>query len=285
LKKNNIFFIAEIGVNHNGVLDIAKQLIDMAKRCGCDAVKFQKRTVDKVYTEEFLNSFRESPWGTTQRQQKFGLEFNKDEYDEIDEYCKKIKIEWFASAWDDDSQIFLDGYDLKYNKIASPMITHKSLVNHIAKQRKKTFISTGMSSLKEIDDVVNKFVDDECPFVLMHCTSIYPCPNDKLNLNVITKLIDRYDCEVGYSGHSSGILDTSVAVVLGATYLEKHISLDRAMYGSDQSASLEEHGLWYAVRDAHKTCIMLGDGKKRITDEELKNRKKLKYWETSTTNG
>ena len=187
--KNKIFCIAEIGINHNGDINIAKKLIRMAKKCGCDAVKFQKRNIDIVYSKDYLNSYRESKWGKTQRQQKIGLEFNKEEYNQINEYCKSLDIEWFASAWDEDSQIFLDSYDCKYNKVASTMLTHDKLLHHIAKQGKLTFISTGMSTWDEIDHAVNIFRINNCPFVLMHCVSIYPCPNDKLNLNLIKEIL------------------------------------------------------------------------------------------------
>jgi len=277
--KNNIYFTGEIGINHNGDIEIAKNLIKMAKDCDCDAVKFQKRNIDKVYSKEFLDSYRESPWGKTQRAQKKALEFGKKEFDEIDAYCKEIGIDWYASAWDEDSQVFLEQYDLKYNKIASPMLTHKDLMKHVAKEGKLTFMSTGMSTYDEIDEAVNMFRTYECPFVLMHCVSIYPCPPEYLNLNMITNLRKRYDCEVGYSGHSSGILDTSIASALGARYLEKHITLERSMYGSDQSASLERTGLKYSIRNARVINKMLGDGKKILLSDEEKNKIKLRYWE------
>lgn len=277
--KNKIFFTGEIGINHNGDIEIAKKLIDMAKDANCDAVKFQKRTIEMVYTKEYLEEYRNSPWGDTQLKQKKGLEFNKKEYDCINNYCKDVGIEWYASAWDVDSQLFLEQYNLNYNKIASPMMTHDKLIKHIAKSKKLTFISTGMSSFDEIDHVVNIFRSYKCPFVLMHCVSIYPCPNEYLNLKMIKTLKDRYDCEVGYSGHSPGILDTSIAVALGARYLEKHITLDRAMYGSDQAASLEKTGLDYSIRNARVIDEMIGNGKKVLLSEEEKNKIKLRYWE------
>jgi N-acetylneuraminate synthase len=251
----------------------------MAKKCGCDAVKFQKRTIDKVYTDKFLNSYRESPWGKTQRDQKRGLEFGKKEYDEIDEYCREKEIDWYASAWDEDSQVFLDKYNLKYNKIASPMLTHRELLMHVARQKKKTIISTGMSSWEEMDYAVNIFRFYSCPFVVMHCVSVYPCPPDYLNLNMIKTIKKRYKCDIGYSGHSQGILDTSIAVAFGAKYIEKHITLDRSMYGSDQSASLERQGLIYSIRNARVVNGMLGNGKNTILSEEEKNKIKLRYWE------
>jgi len=274
-----IYFTGEIGINHNGDIKLAKELIKMAKDCGCDAVKFQKRTIDKVYNKEFLDSYRESPWGKTQRAQKIALEFGKREFDEIDNYCRELDIDWYASAWDEDSQVFLEQYDLKYNKIASPMLTHKALLEHVANEEKPTFISTGMSTYNEIDDAINIFRSYKCPYVLMHCVSIYPCPPEHLNLNMIKTLKNRYDCDIGYSGHSQGILDTTIAVAFGARYLEKHITLNRAMYGSDQSASLERKGLQYSIRNARVINKMLGDGKKKVLSNEEKNKIKLRYWE------
>ena len=273
-----MFFIAEIGINHNGLLENAKELIDMAVKCKCDAVKFQKRTIDKVYTKEFLDSFRESPWGETQREQKEGLELSEKDYDQINKYCKEKGIEWFASAWDVDSLNFLDKYDLKYNKVASAMITNIPFVEEVAKKGKMTFISTGMSTLEEINKIVNIFKYHECPFVLMHCVGIYPCPDELLNLKMITTLQNKYDCPIGYSGHSPGIWDTIVATVLGAKYIEKHITLDRAMYGSDQPASLEFRGLELVVKNCNLVEKMIGGGIKKILEKEQKVRDKLRYW-------
>ena len=274
-----IFVVAEIGINHNGSVEFAKKLIDMAVDCGCDAVKFQKRTLEKVIPEEMWHHKKETPWGFIDYiDYKRKLEFGKEEFDEIDKYCKEVGIDWFASAWDIKSQEFLDKYDLKYNKIASPMLTFDELIEHVAKQGKKTFISTGMSTWEEVDKVVNIFKQQECPFVLMHCVGIYPCPDDKLNLNVVAKIKERYGGEVGYSGHSPGIMDAPLAVSLGARYIEKHITLDRSMFGSDQSASLERKGLRYVVQNTNEVLGMLGSGRKVIYDEEMKVRNKLKYW-------
>jgi len=271
--------IGEIGINHNGDINLAKKLIDMAKSCGCDAVKFQKRTIKKVYSDEYLNSPRKSPWGKTQLAQKLGLEFEKEEYDIIDKYCKEKKIDWFASAWDIDSQIFLQQYDLPFNKIASPMITNIDFLKYVASLGKKTIISTGMTNLYDIDKAVNIFRSYKCPFVLMHCTSIYPCPVDKCNLSMINTLRNRYKCEIGYSGHSPGVVDSYIAATLGANYIEKHITLDRAMYGSDQSASLERHGLELTVKNCKLIKSFLGDGKPRLYKEEIENARKMRYWE------
>jgi len=273
-----VFIIAEIGINHNGSTDLAKKLIKLAKDCGCDAVKFQKRTIDTVYTKEYLNKPRESPWGKTQRAQKYGLEFNKRQFKIIDDYCKELGIDWFASAWDVDSQVFLDQFDLKYNKIASPMLTHDDLLEHVAKQGKKTFISTGMSSWKDIDKAVNIFRAFKCPFVLMHCTSIYPCPVDKLDIKMVETLKKRYNCDVGYSGHSPGFIDSVVAASIGAKYIEKHITLDRAMYGSDQAASMERRGMELTVKNCKLIDSFMGDGKLKLYPEEEENLRKLRYW-------
>ena len=272
------FIIAEIGINHNGDVNIAKRLIDMAKECGADAVKFQKRTIDIVYTKEVLDSPRQSPWGTTQRAQKEGLEFGKKEYDEIDAYCKKKGIYWFASAWDEKSQEFLRGYNLPFNKIASTMLTHKKLVDMVAEEKKYTFISTGMSSFEQIDRVVNIFKKRGCEYTLLHCVSVYPCPDEWSNLKMIVTLKDRYKCPVGYSGHEHGILPSTLAVALGAVTIERHITLDRSMYGSDQSASLEKRGLELLVRDSRDVRRILGSGEKIIIPEEEKVSYKLRYF-------
>ena len=276
----NVFIIAEIGINHNGDLDIAKKLIDEAKSAGCDAVKFQKRNVELVYFPEELAKLRESPWGETNYQQKAGLEFSKEQYDEIDSYCLQKGIEWFASAWDLESQEFLSSYNLKYNKIASPMLTVIPLLHEVAKEKKYTFISTGMSTLEEIDAAVKIFRKYDCPFELMHCNSSYPSNNKEANLKVIKSLRERYKCDVGYSGHERGIQISSAAVALGATSVERHITIDRSMYGSDQAASLGLTGLKKMVRDIRVISGALGDGIKRVYESELPARKKLSlpYW-------
>ena len=237
---DNILIIGEVGINHNGDIDIAKKLIDMSVRCGCDAVKFQKRDIDIVYSEEELLKLRESPWGNTQRDQKEGLEFSEKEYDIINDYCNEKKINWFASAWDEKSLDFLDKYNLKHNKIASAMITNLDFLNAAAKKNKYTFISTGMSTYSNIDKAVEIFKKNNCNFELMHSVSTYPCSEDRLNLHLIEKLRDKYKCKVGYSGHEASVSPSVVAVARGANSLERHITLDRSMYGSDQSASLEE---------------------------------------------
>ena len=272
-----VFICAEIGINHNGSIDTAKKLIDMAVRCGCDAVKFQKRTVDKVYTDEVLDSPRESPFGKTTRDQKLGLEFSLKQYSIIDKYCKKQKISWYVSCWDIQSQIDMRKFNTKYNKVASAMLTHKKLLEIIAKEKKYTFISTGMSTMKEISEAVQIFKKNKCPFELMHSHSTYPMPEEEANLNVILYLKKKFKCNIGYSGHEVGAYDICIpAVVLGATSIERHITLDRTLYGSDQAASLEESGLKRLVRDIKKIDSILGDGKKRVWKTELPVKKKLR---------
>jgi N-acetylneuraminate synthase len=275
----NIFIIAEIGINHNGDLNIAKDLILLAKNSGCDAVKFQKRTIEIVYSKEELDKPRESPWGKTQRAQKEGLEFSKREYDEIDNFCKINNIIWFASAWDIPSLVFLDQYNLKYNKIASAMITHKEFLTEVAKRKKYTFISTGMSEYKTIDRAVKIFKDNKCEFELMHTVSAYPCSEEHLNLHLIQDLKNRYKCNVGYSGHEPSVSPTVIASCLGVTSVERHITLDRSMYGSDQAASLEKKGLKELVDIIRKIPIVIGSKEKNIFECEIEVAKKLRYWE------
>lgn len=273
----NIYLIAEIGINHNGDLKLAKQLIDYAADAGFNAVKFQKRDINSVYSKEFLDSPRESPWGNSQRDQKLGLEFNKKQYEEIDSYCKYRNIEWSASAWDVKSQFFLRDFNLPFNKIASPMLGHKPLLREVASEKKKTFISTGMSSINEIDEIVNLFEKENCPYELMHCVSTYPMNEDNANLLCIPMLKNRYGCKVGYSGHESSLLKVCItAVVLGATSIERHITLDRAMYGSDQAASIEASSLGNFVSTLRKIPILMGSGVKSISEEEKKIRDKLR---------
>lgn len=273
----SLYLIAEIGINHNGDMAIAKKLIDAAANAGFDAVKFQKRTIDNVYTQEFLDSPRESPWGTTQRDQKTGLEFSKEQYVEIDQYCKEKGIEWSASAWDVDAQKFLRGFNLPFNKVASAMLGHKPLLREIASEKRKTFISTGMATLDEIEAVVKLFNAADCPFELMHCNSTYPMKEEDANLLCIPMLRERFGCDVGYSGHETSLVKVCVAAVsLGATSLERHITLDRAMYGSDQAASIETHSLLSFVNSVRVVPAMLGSGEKRISEAEQAVRAKLR---------
>ena len=274
----SIFVIAEIGINHNGSMEITKQLIDMAKDAGCDAVKFQKRTIDIVYTPAVLDTPRESPWGTTTRAQKMGLEFGVEEYKEIDRYCKEKKIEWFASAWDVESQKFLRQFNCRYNKIASAMLTHVPLLKEVASEKLHTFISTGMATYAEIDAAVAIFKEAGCRFTLMHTVSVYPCPEEDLNLNMIKTLSDKYKCPVGYSGHETSPVPSIAAAAMGITALERHITLDRTMYGSDQSASLEKRGLEILVTGIRSVEKALGKGQKEFGDAEKAVAAKLRYW-------
>ena len=271
------FITAEIGINHNGNMKIAKELIDVASAAGCDAVKFQKRNVEKVYSKKVLDSYRESMWGTTTREQKFGLEFSEKQYSKIDQYCKKKKILWYVSCWDVSSQIQMRKFKTKYNKVASAMLTHKKLLETIAEEGKYTFISTGMSTMKDISKAVKIFKIHNCPFELMHSHSAYPMPPHEANLKMIQTLRKKFKCKVGYSGHEiSSYSICLAATLLGATSIERHITLDRSMYGSDQAASLEPPGLIRLVRDIRELDFILGDGKKIIWDSELPAQKKLR---------
>ena len=272
----SIFIIAEIGINHNGDIKICKDLIDIAKEAGCDAVKFQKRDIDIVYTKEFLNSPRDSLWGTTQRDQKLGLEFSENDYDEIDAYCRKKNIDWFASAWDLNSQDFLRKYNTKYNKIASAMIVYDDLLNKVASEGKHTFISTGMSSYEDIENAIQIFKKHQCPFELMHTVSTYPMKDEDANLRMIKTLREKYGCNVGYSGHEVGLAVSYAAAAMGITSLERHITLDRAMYGSDQSASIEPNGLRMLVGAVRKIEKAIGDGVKKIIADEVPIAEKLR---------
>lgn len=280
----SIFIIAEIGINHNGDMSICKELIDVAADTGCDAVKFQKRDIDQVYTQDFLDSPRESTWGTTQREQKAGLEFDANQYSEVDQYCKEKGIEWFASAWDANSQQFLRQFDCKYNKVASAMIVHDDLLKMIAEEKRHTFISTGMTTYEDIQKAVDIFKAADCSFELMHTISTYPMKDEDANLNMIKSLREKYQCDVGYSGHEVGLAVSYAAAALGITSLERHITLDRAMYGSDQSASVEPSGLRQLVGAVRKIEKAMGDGEKRIINAEVPIAKKLREhldWEAS----
>lgn len=271
-----IFLIAEIGINHNGSMDICKELIDLAADAGCNAVKLQKREIDLVYTKDFLDSPRDSPWGNTQRDQKRGLEFSRKQYEEIADYCARAGIHWFASAWDTKSQEFLSQFDCKFNKIASAMIVHEELLKMVAAEKKYTFISTGMSTYEDIDRAVKIFRNADCPFELMHCVSTYPMKDTDANLNTIATLKERYDVKVGYSGHEVGLAVSCAAAALGISSLERHITLDRAMYGSDQAASLAPSGLRKLVSAVRTIELAMGDGVKKLTDTEIPIARKLR---------
>jgi N-acetylneuraminate synthase len=271
-----VFIIAEIGINHNGDIDIAKKLITLAKSSGCDAVKFQKRDINLVYSKELLDSPRESPWGTTQREQKQGLEFGEKEYDEIDRYCKELDIAWFASAWETNSLEFLDKYKLTYNKVASAMTVSRDFLKEVARRKQHTFISTAMSTMEQIGDAVEIFRAADCPFELMHCVATYPMKVEHANLNCIKTLRETFHCPVGYSGHETGLAVSIGAVMLGISSLERHITLDRAMYGSDQAASVEPLGIMQLCRYVRILETAQGDGVKRILPEEEKIAAKLR---------
>lgn len=272
-----VFIIGEIGTNHNGSIDIAKKIIDAAVNTGFDAVKFQKKSVEKIYTKEFLDSFLESPWGTTQREMRLHREFSENEFKQIDQHCKKHKIEWFFSSWDIDSQISMRKFKTKFNKVASAMLVHEKLLEIIAEEGKPTFISTGMSTMKEIEKAVKIFRKYKCPFELMHSTSSYPMKPEEANLKMIPMLKKKFQCDVGYSGHevSASIISTT-AVMLGATSIERHLTLDRTFYGYDQASSLEPEGMRRLVRDIRLLDVVMGDGKKKIWDSERPNMKKLR---------
>ncbi len=276
--KSKIHIIAEIGINHNGDLDIAKKMIQTAKSIGADSVKFQKRDLELVYSKEELDKYRESPWGTTNRQQKEGLEFSKKDYEIIDKYCKNLGIDWFASAWDVNSLNFLKKFNLKYNKIASAMIIDKDFLQQVAKQKKYTFISTGMCEESDIDNAIKIFKESKCEFELMHCVSAYPFDDRLANLSLINYYKDKYKCKVGYSGHETGGLAISYAAAgMGISSLERHFTLDRSLYGSDQSASLEPNGFKELIGGIRKIEEAIKPGvKKNILDIEKSVAKKLR---------
>ena len=271
------YLIAEIGINHNGSIDIVKKLIDNAKKADFDAVKFQKRTIEKVYSKEALDVKRDSPWGTTNREQKNGLEFDLKQYQEIQKYCQKIKIDWSASAWDTESLEFLDRFDIKFHKIASAMIIDTNFLKRVAEKKKHTFISTGMSTEENIDNAVKIFNENKCSFELMHCVSTYPMKTEDANLLTINALKKKYSCNVGYSGHENGVVVSLAAVGLSISSLERHITLDRTMYGSDQAASLEFKGMKDLTNSINKMISAYGSEKLgNITPEEELIAKKLR---------
>ena len=269
------YIIAEIGINHNGSLDIAKKLIDVAVVSGCDAVKFQKRNPDVCVPEHQKEVMRDTPWGRmTYLDYKYKVEFEKEEYDQIDRYCKDKGIEWSASPWDLDSLEFLMSYDVPWLKVPSAMITNEELMKACAATKKKVIFSTGMSTYEEIDQAVEWLAGSET--LMLHCNSTYPAPLKDLNLKCIQTLKERYNCEVGYSGHEFRLGTSVAAVYLGATCIERHITLDRTMWGSDHLSSVEPQGLIKMVRGIRELEEAYGDGIKRVTDGELKPRKKLR---------
>ncbi len=270
------FIIAEIGINHNGDIAIAKKLIDSAVMAGCDAVKFQKRTIEKLYTKEYLDSPKTSKWGTIQREEKEALEFGQEEYDQIDQYCKEKNMEWFASARDLDAQRFLQQYNFKHNKIPSAMISNDEYLEEVAKEGKYTFIATGMCTFEDIDHAVEVFRKYDCPFEIMHCNSNHPMPSSDANLKLISILAERYHCKVGYSGHEMGTLVSTCAVAMGATSIERHITINKSMYGDKQKAAIEPMELWQLVQNIRDAEKIVGTGEKILTEEEMAIRERLR---------
>ena len=279
IKRKKPFLIAEVGINHNGSIVLAKKLIDLAKKYNLNAVKFQKREPEISTPKHQKSKVRNTPWGDiTYLEYKKKIEFGLKEFEEIDNYCKKIKIDWFCSPWDIESLKFLKKFKTKYNKVASAMLTNLDLIELMAKEKKFTFISTGMSKMSDIVKAVKIFKKYNCNFVLMHCVSTYPCPEKDLNLNLILTLKKKFKCKIGYSGHENSVSPSIAAWFLGADYIERHITLDRSMYGTDQATSLAEPGIRELTTVLSKFPIMFGDGKKNLGKGEKNLIKKFKYW-------
>ncbi len=279
MKLKKPYLIAEIGINHNGCVKLAKKMIDLAVKYNFNAVKFQKRNPEICTPEKQKSILRETPWGQiTYLDYKKKIEFGFKEFKEIDRYCKKSNIDWFVSCWDMDSVKFMKKFKVKLNKVASAMLTNLPLLECISRQRKKTLISTGMSSLKDIETAIKIFKRNKCEFVILHCVSKYPCPENELNLNLIPYYIKKFKCKVGYSGHESTVSPSILAWFLGAEYLERHITLDRSMWGTDQAASLSEDGMKNLSEVLTKAPILLGDGIKRFSRDDKQLIKKFKYW-------
>ena len=268
------FIIAEIGINHNGSIDLAKRMIDEAVMAGCDAVKFQKRTVTKVYTPEELDTYRPNYYGNTNRDLKLGLELSYEDYCEIDKYCKTKKIMWFASCWDIDSVDFIEQFDVPCHKIASALLTDDEFLYKIKSTGKPVLLSTGMSTMEEIRHAVSILGEDN--LVIYQCTSTYPTEHKEINLRVIEEFRKEFSCPIGYSGHEKGLLPSILAVELGASSVERHITIDRTLWGSDQAASLEPEGLRRMVRDIREVKNILGNGKKIVYDSEIPVKNKLR---------
>ena len=268
------FIIAEIGINHNGSVSLAKKMIDIAVTTGCNAVKFQKRTVDVVYTKEELAKERKSVFGNTNGDLKRGLEFGIEQYKEIDKYCKEKGILWFASCWDEEAVDFIDQFDVPCYKIASASLTDDNLLKYTKSKGKPILLSTGMSTMDEIRHAVDILGTDN--LVIYHCTSTYPSNADEMNLRVIETLKQEFDCPVGYSGHERGVTPSVLAVAMGANSVERHITVDRTNWGSDQAASLEMAGLYHMVRDIRQVPSLLGDGQKVVYPREIPIIEKLR---------
>ena len=274
-----IYLIGEIGINHNGDIAIAKKLIDLAKYNGFDAVKFQKRSPEITTPKNKAKEIRITPWGNlSYLDYKKKLEFEFNEFKQIDKYCKKKKIDWFASVWDLDSLKLIEKFKPKYHKVPSAMLTNLKLLEKISKKKRKTFISTGMSDMKDVYKAVKIFKKNKCPFVLFHSVSIYPCDLKDLNLKMIETLKSKFKCDVGYSGHEVNVSPSLIAACLGANYIERHITLDRTMWGTDQSASLGPEGMRMLRILIDKFCISIGNGKKKFLKSEKYKLKTMKYW-------
>jgi len=266
--------LAEIGINHNGDVQVAKKLIDVAAFAGCETVKFQKRTVDVVYTPAELAKPRESPFGETNGDLKRGLEFGQNEYEEIDAYCRSKGIAWTASCWDEESVDFIDQFDPPFYKIASASLTDDALLRHTRSKGKPIVLSTGMSTLDQIDHAVD--VLGKHDLVLLHSCSTYPAQYPELNLRVIPALRERYEVLIGYSGHETGIASSVAAAVLGACIVERHVTLDRSLWGSDHAASLEPNGIMRVIRDIRLVEAAMGDGVKTVLPSEVPVMQKLR---------
>ncbi|MBR2525978.1 N-acetylneuraminate synthase family protein [bacterium] len=271
---NPCFITAEIGINHNGSVNIAKRLIDIALLAGCDAVKFQKRTIDVVYTPEELAKERQSVFGNTNGDLKRGLEFGYEQYKEIDEYCKQKGIIWYASCWDEQAVDFIEQFNTPCYKIASASLTDDNLLKYVRKTGKPIFLATGMSTMEQIQHAVDVLGEDN--LIIYHCTSTYPTVNNEINLKVISTLRQIYNCPIGFSGHEKGILPSIMSAILGANAVERHITIDRTLWGSDQAASLEREGIYRVVRDIHQISAIMGDGVKRVYDSEIPIIEKLR---------
>ena len=268
------YIIGEIGINHNGDVNLAKKLMEIAKSCGCDAVKFQKRTVEKVYSQEELAFPRISPFGSTNGDLKRGLEFGQKEYKEIDKYAKELGIDWFASCWDKDSVDFMEKFNSPAYKIPSALLTNDALLKYTRKTGKPIILSTGMSTIDEIKHAVDVLGEEN--LVICHCTSTYPSALEEINLKAINYLKENYNCPIGYSGHERGYLPSVLSVMYGSTLVERHITIDRTLWGSDQAASLEPEGLRRMIRDIRSIPTVVGDGKKVVYKNEIPIIKKLR---------
>ena len=272
-----VFIIAEIGLNHNGDIDVAKKLIDVAVKAGCDAVKFQKRDPELCVPKDQRDKMRETPWGyISYMEYRYKVEFSRKQYDIINQYCRTKGILWTASCWDKNSLKFINEYHPPFHKIPSASITNIKLLEKYAISGFPIIMSTGMSTPKEIDDAVKILKNNEAEYAILHCTSTYPCPLDQINLNHITVMKDKYKVPIGYSGHETGLAPTLGAVALGACIVERHITLDRSMWGSDQAASIEPMGLSSLVSNIRDISKSLGDGQKKVYDSEMPIREKLR---------